>query len=34
MVNRDQIESFMKNFPSQALILPMEPEDLGLIWSK
>ena len=30
MVNRDQIESFMKNFPSQALILTMEPEDLGL----
>jgi hypothetical protein len=29
MVNRDQIESFMKNFPSQALILTMEPEDLG-----
>jgi hypothetical protein len=29
MANRDQIESSMRNFPSQAQILTMEPEDLG-----
>ena len=29
MANRDQIEAFMKNFPSQEQILSMEPEDLG-----
>jgi uncharacterized protein (TIGR02391 family) len=28
-VNRDQIESFMRNFPSQEQILEMGPEDLG-----
>jgi uncharacterized protein (TIGR02391 family) len=29
MANREQIESFMGNFPSQAQIVAMEPEDLG-----
>ncbi len=29
MASRDEIEAFMKNFPSQELILSMEPEDLG-----
>jgi uncharacterized protein (TIGR02391 family) len=29
MANRDQIETFMRNFPSQSQILTMEPEDLG-----
>jgi hypothetical protein len=29
MANRDQIEAFMKNFPSQERILSIEPEDLG-----
>jgi uncharacterized protein (TIGR02391 family) len=28
-LNRDQIESFMRNFPSQEQILEMGPEDLG-----
>jgi hypothetical protein len=28
-MSRDQIESFMRNFPPQSDILKMDPEDLG-----